>query len=118
MWSMAVGNAYIGLTANKRLSKKKGDRMGEIIFKKSGSLIERRIDGEAILLDIKSGVYYDLKDVGVFIWEILSGGSTAGKIAAAVAESFDVDAETALADTLELLKDLESEGLIVRDAES
>ena len=100
-----------------RPAKKLGVPMGEVVFKKSASLIERRIDGEAILLDIKSGVYYDLKDVGVFIWEILSGGASARQIADAVAESFNVDAETALADTLELLNDLETEGLIVRDAE-
>ena len=43
---------------------------------KGSDVIERIIDGEAVILDMKTGVYYSLDTVGTEIWNLLDNGAT------------------------------------------
>ncbi len=74
--------------------------------------MEREIEGEAVLLDLKSGVYYSLNQVGTFIWSLMEKAPSEDEIGRSVAEEYDVEFDEALRDVGELIRDLSKEGLI------
>jgi hypothetical protein len=74
------------------------------------------LDGEAVLLDPKSGKYFGLNEVGARIWTLLQEGASAGGIRRAIVSEYDVGEERARADVVAILTELESRDLVVRDA--
>jgi hypothetical protein len=75
-------------------------------------LIDREIEGETVLLDLKSGVYYSLNEVGSDIWRLLADKATEQELVEAIAEKYEVAKDEAARDISELIKDLSDEGLI------
>lgn len=73
--------------------------------------------GETVLLDVNSGIYFGLNEVGTRIWELLSHGSALGSVTAAVAQEFDVEQEELARDLAAFVRELESRGLIHREHE-
>lgn len=65
-----------------------------------------------ILLDPNSGSYFSLSDVGARIWELCDGERTVQQIAEELAEEYDAGADQILADALELVRELDAEGLL------
>ena len=78
-------------------------------------VLSRTLDGEAVLLDLKSGTYFGLNDVGTKIWEIIAQGATIAEIRTLVLATFEVDEPTASRDLEDLLAELDKRSLIVRD---
>lgn len=73
---------------------------------RSAEVIERDLQGESVLLDLNTGIYYSLNPAGGFIWRMLDGARTVREIVDLVVAEFDVDPENAAADTVELVSDL------------
>lgn len=84
------------------------------VFSKSKQLIVRCIDGETVLLDLNTGIYYSLESVGGRIWDMIDGRRTVSEIAGLVAGEYDVTAQEASSDLRELFSDLIQEGLILK----
>lgn len=74
----------------------------------------RVIDGEAIIINLATGVYYSLDDVGGVIWALLERGASLGETAAAVANRYRIPADQARADVERLALELFQEKLLVR----
>lgn len=70
------------------------------------------IDGEAILINLSTGMYYSMDEVGGFIWTLLNDGHSLQEIAEAVTHHYDVAPETATADVLRLGGALLDEALV------
>ena len=71
--------------------------------------ISREVNGEMLVLDGRAELIHQLNPTASFIWQQAQSGSTAEEIAAALAEEYDVDPETAhrdVAATLARLKEL------------
>jgi hypothetical protein len=78
-------------------------------------LLSQEIDGEMVLLDLRSGMYLGLNGVGTFVWKLISSRESpvgVGEIVEAVAAEFDVAAATARRDLDQLLEDLSSNHLV------
>jgi hypothetical protein len=78
-------------------------------------LLSQEIDGEMVLLDLRSGMYLGLNGVGTFVWKLISsseGPVGVGEIAEAVAAEFDVATATARRDLDQLLEELSSNRLV------
>jgi len=73
------------------------------------------VDGEAVVVDLASGVTIGLNPAGTFIWSQLAGHDE-NDIAAATATHFDIDAQTAAADVDEFLRMLRARNLIVEES--
>ncbi|QLE58687.1 PqqD family protein [Nostoc sp. TCL26-01] len=70
------------------------------------------LQGEAVILDIKSGVYYGLNQVGASVWNLIQTPKTTQEIQTALLAEYDVEAETCNRDLLVLLQDLAAKELI------
>ncbi|MEO8198816.1 MAG: PqqD family protein [Thermoanaerobaculia bacterium] len=83
-------------------------------FRAREGVLARELDGEAVLLDVASGRYFGLNDSGRRIWALLSGDLTLETLAGTLAAEFARPPENLLEDVVELLGELEREGLVDR----
>lgn len=71
----------------------------------------------AVILDLKSGVYYGLDDVGTFIWALIQEPKVLRDIAAAVLEEYAVEPAQCGEDLRNLFAEMTERNLIeVRNA--
>jgi hypothetical protein len=70
------------------------------------------VDDTLALLEVNSGEYFSVGEIGVVFAELSAQGARLGEIAARVAEEYEVSPEEALADLLELVGTLEQAGLV------
>jgi Coenzyme PQQ synthesis protein D (PqqD) len=84
-----------------------------------GSIVRRTTDqvssnlaGEAIVLDIKSGRYFGMQEVGALIWSMLEKPRTVGEIREAIMSEYEVDQETCEHELTSFLHQMESAALI------
>ena len=69
------------------------------------------MEGEAILINLGTGIYYSLRATGGFIWSLIERGPSIEQIVRCVAEHYQVEEATATPDVLRLCTDLCAEGL-------
>jgi hypothetical protein len=74
--------------------------------------LSARLSGEAVILALRDSVYYGLDGTGARIWELVQQPATLRDVAATVTREYDVAADTATRDLLQLVGDLLSRGLI------
>ena len=70
------------------------------------------LQGEAVILDINSGVYYGLNQVGASIWNLIQDPKTVKEIKDALLAEYEVDPQACETDILVLIEDLATKGLI------
>ncbi len=75
--------------------------------------MSQQVEGDAVLLDIESGEYFALNDVGGLVWDLCDGSRSVADVAELISTEFEVDQSTALNDALELLESLAGVGLVV-----
>ncbi|HEX8906535.1 MAG TPA: PqqD family peptide modification chaperone [Longimicrobiaceae bacterium] len=81
------------------------------------SQVSTRVSDEAVILNLRDGVYYGLESVGARVWEALGEPRPVREIRDALVAEFDVEAERCERDLVELLAELHDRGLVeVRDA--
>ena len=69
-------------------------------------------DGESVLLNLTSGVYFGLDALGTRIWQLLSDYEVLAEIAGAIVVEYDVSEERCAADLIALVAALEQNGLV------
>ncbi|MBC1224366.1 lasso peptide biosynthesis PqqD family chaperone [Nostoc sp. UCD121] len=74
--------------------------------------ISSDLDGEAVILNLKSGVYYGLNPVGASIWSLIQQPKTISEIQDALLAQYEVESEQCDRDLFSMLHQLEAEGLI------
>jgi len=72
----------------------------------------RRFDDEAVLLDLSSGAYYGLNEVGARIWEALARGRSVEEVTVEILDAYDVDGATLRGDVERITLDLLARGLL------
>lgn len=78
----------------------------------SPNQISTQLDDEAIVLELESGVYYGLAEVGARIWTILQQPTTCTQIVETLLEEYDVERMTLDSDVLTFVRDLHANQLV------
>jgi hypothetical protein len=73
---------------------------------------DTNMDGETVLLDLRTGRYYTLNRLGSVIWDHCTSHNTISDIHAVLCDRFDVAPERALDDLVTLVNQLIQEGLL------
>jgi hypothetical protein len=79
-------------------------------------IASRVLDGEAVILNLANGLYYDLGGSGAVIRALIQTGTPLGAIVADVCARFEAAPARVAADVEVLLADLLREGLVTEDA--
>jgi hypothetical protein len=83
------------------------------VWKLSPDVVFRDLDGEAVILDLASGTYFGLNEVGTRVWRLLEEGRDATQIVEIVGSEYQADRATIARDVDRLLDELRSRRLIV-----
>ena len=67
---------------------------------------------EAAILNLKSGIYYGLNEVGARIWKLVQESKTVSEIKDTLVREYDVKSDQCETDLFALLAELLSKGLI------
>lgn len=68
--------------------------------------------GDAVILDLKKGIYYGLDEVGARVWTLIKEPRRVSEILDALIEEYDVDRDRCESDVMDLLRDLQGRELI------
>jgi len=74
--------------------------------------VYRQLEGEAIVLDLNSGVYFGLNPVGSRIWELLQNAVTVRGVCDQMEREFAVDRAVLERDVVALVGRLLDKGLV------
>ena len=74
--------------------------------------ISSELAGEAVILNLKSGVYYGLNPVGASIWNLIQKPTSVREIRDAILEEYNVDFDECDRDVKALLEQLQEQGMI------
>jgi hypothetical protein len=75
-------------------------------------VIFRELDGEAIILNLATGIYFGLDEVGTRLWALVTESGTLRHAVHVMAAEYDVDRSALEGDVLELAGGLLEKGLI------
>jgi hypothetical protein len=75
-------------------------------------VVFRQLDEEAVLLNLKSGTYFGLNDVGARVWQLIAEQRTLSRVLDALVEEYDAEPHVLERDLLELSRQLCAKGLV------
>lgn len=78
----------------------------------SDAVIARELEGEMVLLNLETGMYFGLDPVGTRIWQTLSDVPTAGDVVGVLLKEYEIDRPTLEQDVLRLIGRLHTKGLV------
>lgn len=78
----------------------------------SDDAIFREIDGEAVVLNLATGMYYGLNAVGTRAWQLLAELGSVDAVCARLTAEFDTDDDTVAADLRRLVAELAERRLV------
>lgn len=81
-------------------------------IKVPSDVMDRRVGDETVILNLASGAYFGLDPVGARMWELMNAGHSLAEIRDRLLEEYEVEAERLEQDLLELVADLQAQGLI------
>jgi len=75
-------------------------------------VLSKEIDGETVVLNLESGVYFGLDPVATDMWRGLQIGAPLNEVASALETSYEVEPAVLRADLLQLVNELVAKGLV------
>ena len=69
------------------------------------------LNGEAVILDLKSGVYHGLDPTGAFIWNLIQQRRAVSEVRDAILAEYDVPPDVCERDVMTLVQQLVDKGL-------
>jgi Coenzyme PQQ synthesis protein D (PqqD) len=85
------------------------------IVKRVADQVSCDMAGEAIVLNMKSGVYFGMEQVASLIWNLVEKPCSVREIRDAIMKEYDVDSNTCEKDLKSFLDHLQAAGLIEID---
>jgi hypothetical protein len=82
-------------------------------FRISEGVVFRELDGEAVLLNLDSGMYFGLDRIGTRVWQLVDQHGRIDPIVEALLEEYDATPAALRKDVADLLAALVDKGLIV-----
>jgi hypothetical protein len=86
--------------------------MADLIVARSEELESRVVDGEVVLLDLRSQLYLSLNRTGAELWPLIVEGVARDRLVSEVCSRHGIDAEIAARDVDVLIKQLREADLL------
>ena len=85
------------------------------VLSRRAGLMTADMNGSAVMMDMKTGKYYNLGTVGGRIWELLEEPMTIAALVKKLTDEYDVSAAQCRTDILPFLDTLLERGLLLAD---
>ena len=73
----------------------------------------QELQGEAVLLNLNTGVYFGLDQIGTRIWQLLQDDGALSRVMEVVLEEYDVPPDILAQDLVELVRQMKQQDLLV-----
>jgi hypothetical protein len=84
----------------------------------SDGVVVRDLDGESVILDMDSGIYFGLDRIGTRVWQLIEQHGTLEEVVRIMQNEYDVDPQTLRADAEALVAALIEKRLVVRNGDA
>jgi hypothetical protein len=74
--------------------------------------VSAQLGEETVILNVESGQYYGLNEVGARVWELIQQPRALSEIRTALLEQYDVEPEVCERDLRRIIEDLMTNGLV------
>jgi hypothetical protein len=91
--------------------------LSNTVFKVADDILFRKVEDEAVLLHIPTGMYYSLNDTSIVFWEALCNQQPLGSVIEKITAEYEVEYSQVLDDLKTFLQDLSEYGLISRSSD-
>ena len=78
----------------------------------SAQVLSRQLDDEAVLLDLKSGTYFGLNDVGARAWQLIAEHGSLSRVRDVMVQEYAAEPEVVERDLLDLAAQLVARRLV------
>ena len=78
-------------------------------------IVFREIEGEAVLLNLETGIYFGLNSTGTRMWRLIEEHHLLERVLAALEDEFDAPPPRLETELLEWVAQLEDKGLLRRE---
>jgi Coenzyme PQQ synthesis protein D (PqqD) len=82
------------------------------VFGRRDRVIAQQVEGQSVLLDVDSGEYFALNEVGGLVWDLCDGSHSVASMVDVICGQYDAESSVVLTDATELLESLSGAGLI------
>jgi len=79
----------------------------------SDNVVFRELDGEAVILNLVSGIYFGLDRVGTRMWQLVEQHGQLDAVLQRLRDEYDAPAQTLEQDLVRLISQLVDKGLLV-----
>jgi hypothetical protein len=87
-------------------------------YQVGSAVVFRELDGEAVLLNLDSGVYFGLDEVGTRVWALLVEHGTLERVCSQLMEEYDVEPAVLEQDVSRLVEEMRHKGLVVMGSQN
>jgi hypothetical protein len=88
--------------------------MEEVRFKPHDSVVFERVQQELVLLDVDSGTYYGLNEVGARLWDLLARGIDKEEALTKLLDEYNTTRDQLEHDVDRLIAELQNKRLLVK----
>jgi hypothetical protein len=82
---------------------------------RTASVLTAEVDKQIVMMDIESGRYLGLDDIGSVIWQRLETPRTFGELVDSLVEDYDAERAVIAQDVRELLKEMAAQSVVSFD---
>jgi hypothetical protein len=82
-------------------------------LKVSSDVVFRELDGEGVILNLASGIYFGLDETGMRMWQLIDEHGRLDAVLARLCDEYDATPEIIERDLLRLATELSDNGLLV-----
>jgi hypothetical protein len=86
-----------------------------MMFRPAPDVVFRELEGEAVILNLESGVYFGLNATGTRMWRLIEEHHRLDRVLASLEREFDAPAAQLQTDLLTWVSQLEDRGLLRRE---
>ncbi|MCC7372885.1 MAG: PqqD family protein [Chloroflexi bacterium] len=83
-----------------------------LTFRPASHVAVAEFDGETVLLNVSSGIYFGLNPIASRIWQLLGTGASEPLIVQTLLDEYDVDEARLRADVAATVRQLAADGLV------
>jgi len=87
-------------------------RLKDLILRRAHQRISTQLESETVILDLETGTYSGLNQIGTSIWDLLAEPSTFAELLQNLMDEYEVSEEQCMADILTFLRELTENSLI------
>ena len=85
----------------------------QMVLNRKMGIMTADMNGATVMLDIESGKYFNLGEIGGRIWEILEQPTSVKDLVSILVQEYDVTEEQCLEDIVPFLEKMLNRGLVV-----